>query len=106
MSGCGAGSSGNGGLVAGLATAACTALCRCSPGAAMVSLKRCCAGVGVMRGCAPVAITRGAGGIGDPGTRGCVVLGAFGGAEFGFWESSFATYPQPRASAPIGRQRL
>ena len=73
------------------------------PGAAMVSLKRCCAGVGVMRGCEPVAITRGpAATAAPPGTRGFVVLGSFGGGGFDFCESSFATVRKPQASASIG----
>src|SRR6185312_15022234 len=92
-----------GGLVAGLATAACAADCRgddvAMPGAATVSLKRCGAGVGVMRGGAPVAITRGAAG-------GFVAAGTFGGGAFDFWESSFATVPKPQASASTGRQRV
>ena len=98
--------------VAGRASAACAPVGGrdvgvAMPGAAMVSLKRCGAGVGVMRGCEPVAITRGpAGGCGAPGTRGLVVLGSFGWGRLRFLESSFATLPQPQASAPIERQRF
>ena len=88
-------------LVAGFcASAACMPDWRVTmPGAATVSLKRGCAGLGVMRGCEPVAITRGCGGgCGEPGTRGWVVLGTFGGGGFGL--SSFATVRSPRLAPP------